>query len=85
MDFSNPDHKRAVLAVVQGDPGAVDTLFALKSTFEASEYGVMVDFLHERGPRGPMLAEKYTGACKSDALVLGRDILALASEHRGWE
>lgn len=83
MDYTRPD--RAVLAVVQGCPGAAETLFALKSTFEASEYGAMIDHLFERGPRGPQLAARYTDACKSDALVLGRDLLALASEQKGWE
>lgn len=77
-------NRERTLAVVQGNPGAVETLIALKRTFNASEYGVMVEYLYERGPRGPNLSERYTDACKSDALVLGRDLLALASEQDGW-
>jgi hypothetical protein len=79
------DVRERTLAVVQGNPGAVETLIALKRTFNASEYGAMVEYLYERGPRGPRLSDRFTGPCKSDALVLGRDLLALASEQRGWE
>ena len=84
MSFTDPDHKRAVHGIVQGNPGAVETLLALKNTFEASEYLGMVEYLYEHGPRGPRLVERYAERCGSDALVLGRDLLALRSEQRGW-
>jgi hypothetical protein len=85
MDFTDPDYKAAVHGVVQGNPGAVETLFALKNTFEASEYTAMVVHLYQRGPRGPQLVERFKDRCQSDALVLGRDLLAQVSEFQGWD
>ncbi len=83
MTATDPQFREHVEGVLQGFPGAVECLRALKATFPA-EYGGMVDHLYAHGPRGPRLYEVYHDRCDSDALILGRDLLALESEFSGW-
>ncbi len=80
----DPDYQRAVYGVCQGFPGAVEVLHGLKSTFEDEEFERMMRFLFEHGPRGPRLWERYRDRCGEDSLMLGRDLLAQASEYEGW-
>jgi hypothetical protein len=80
------DFKDAVLGVVQGDPDAAQLLHQLRSTMPA-EYERLVMHLYERGPRGHALCEQFEDRCDRDVLVLGRDLIARASEFdkAGWD
>ncbi len=84
MSHVDPTLERNVHGVVQGFPGAAQVLYGLHETFEFEEYELMVSYLYKCGPRGPRLWERFRDRCDCDFLTLGRDLLAQATELRGW-
>lgn len=77
--------EEALKGVVQGHPGAVQTLYGLKSALSEEDYARVVLYLYNHGPRGPNLWRRYADRCNQDSLLLGRDLLAQASEQEGWD
>lgn len=67
--------------VVQGDLSAVEVLRGMSKVFDDDEYAAIVNYLAEHGPRGPNLYDRFAERANRDALVLGRDLLAQASER----
>lgn len=76
--------EKAVHGVVQGYPGAFQVLHGLRETLPFEDFQTIVEHLYEHGPRGSNLWERYNDRCEKDALVLGRDLLAIAGEWKGW-
>lgn len=70
--------------VVQGASGAAEVLYGLHAAFDERSFHTIVRYLAAHGPRGSSLHARYVERAGSDALVLGRDLLAQASESEGW-
>jgi hypothetical protein len=57
----------------------------MHATFDARSFNRIVSHLAAHGPRGSSLYERYVDRAGSDALILGRDLLAQAGEAEGWD
>lgn len=84
MPERDVEFEKAVHGVVQGNPGALKVLHGIRESLPFEDFQAIVRHLHERGPRGPNLWDAYSDRCSEDALILGRDLLALAGEWKGW-